>query len=111
MNLKFSGKTAKCILNKKFWEELITYFPLYDTGHIEYDANNSSIVSVKIPLSLLGNCSVKIPLSLLGNGSVKIPLQLLRNGSIKILLSLLGNGSVKLPLSFLGNGSAETLPR
>jgi hypothetical protein len=22
-------------MNKKFWEELIAYFPLYDTGHIE----------------------------------------------------------------------------
>jgi hypothetical protein len=32
--------------NKKFWEELITYFPRYDTGHIENDAsNNSSIVA------------------------------------------------------------------
>jgi hypothetical protein len=32
--------------NKKFWEELIAYFPIYDTGHIENDAsNNSSIVA------------------------------------------------------------------
>jgi hypothetical protein len=32
--------------NKKFWEELIAYFPWYDTGHIENDAsNNSSIVA------------------------------------------------------------------
>jgi hypothetical protein len=31
--------------NKKLWEELIAYFPWYDTGHIENDAsNNSSIV-------------------------------------------------------------------
>jgi hypothetical protein len=31
---------------KKFWEELITYFPWYDTGHIENDtSNNSSIVA------------------------------------------------------------------
>jgi hypothetical protein len=31
---------------KKFWEELIAYFPSYDTGHIENDAsNNSSIVA------------------------------------------------------------------
>jgi hypothetical protein len=36
----------KYILNKKFWEELIAYFPCYDTGHIENDAsNNSSIVA------------------------------------------------------------------
>jgi hypothetical protein len=33
-------------LNKNFWEELIAYFPWYDTGHIENDAsNNSSIVA------------------------------------------------------------------
>jgi hypothetical protein len=35
----------KLTVNKKFWEELIAYFPWYDTGHIENDAsNNSSIV-------------------------------------------------------------------
>jgi hypothetical protein len=33
------------IQNKYFWEELITYFPSYNTGHIKNDApNNSSIV-------------------------------------------------------------------
>jgi hypothetical protein len=32
--------------NKKFWEEIIAYFPWYDTSHIENDAsNNSSIVA------------------------------------------------------------------
>jgi hypothetical protein len=32
--------------NKKFWEELIAYFPWYDTGHIENDAsNNTSVVA------------------------------------------------------------------
>jgi hypothetical protein len=32
--------------NKKFWEELIAYFPWYDTGHIENNGfNNSSIVA------------------------------------------------------------------
>jgi hypothetical protein len=31
---------------KKFWEELIAYFPSYDTGHTEKDeSNNSSIVT------------------------------------------------------------------
>jgi hypothetical protein len=31
---------------KKFWEEQITYFPLYDMDRIENDAsNNSSIVA------------------------------------------------------------------
>jgi hypothetical protein len=29
-------------LNKKFWEELIAYFPSYDTGHIENNASNNS---------------------------------------------------------------------
>jgi hypothetical protein len=34
------------IENKKFWEELIAYFPWYDTDHIENDvSNNSSIVA------------------------------------------------------------------
>jgi hypothetical protein len=34
------------LYNNKFWEELIPYFPWYDTGHIENDAsNNSSIVA------------------------------------------------------------------
>jgi hypothetical protein len=38
-----SGQSPQ--LNKKFWEELIAYFPVYDTGHIENDAsNNSSII-------------------------------------------------------------------
>jgi hypothetical protein len=31
---------------KKFWEELIAYFPRYDTGHFENDTSiNSSIVA------------------------------------------------------------------
>jgi hypothetical protein len=33
-------------VNKKFWEELIAYFPWYDTGHIKNEeSNNSSIVA------------------------------------------------------------------
>jgi hypothetical protein len=28
-------------MNKKLWEELIAYFPWYDTGHIENDASNN----------------------------------------------------------------------
>jgi hypothetical protein len=28
----------------KFWEELIVYFPWYDTGHIENDASNDSSI-------------------------------------------------------------------
>jgi hypothetical protein len=28
--------------NKKFWEELMAYFPWHDTGHIENDASNNS---------------------------------------------------------------------
>jgi hypothetical protein len=32
-------------MNKEFWEELISYFLWYDTGHIENDeSNNYSIV-------------------------------------------------------------------
>jgi hypothetical protein len=30
--------------NKKFWEELIAYFPWYDTGHVEHAASNNSYV-------------------------------------------------------------------
>jgi hypothetical protein len=33
------------VSNKKFWEELIAYFPWYDTGHIENDASNNSFVA------------------------------------------------------------------
>jgi hypothetical protein len=29
--------------NKKFWEKLISYFPRYDTGHIENDASTNSL--------------------------------------------------------------------
>jgi hypothetical protein len=33
--------------NKKFWEELIVYFPWYDIDRIENDvSNNSSILRV-----------------------------------------------------------------
>jgi hypothetical protein len=32
---------------KKFWEELITYFPWYHTGHIENDASNNSSIKKK----------------------------------------------------------------
>jgi hypothetical protein len=33
-------------MNKKFWEELIAFFPLMDTDHTEKDApKNSSIVA------------------------------------------------------------------
>jgi hypothetical protein len=30
--------------NNKFWEELIAYFPWYDTDHIENDASNNSFI-------------------------------------------------------------------
>jgi hypothetical protein len=32
-------------VNKKFWEELIAYFPWYDTNRIENDASNNSSIS------------------------------------------------------------------
>jgi hypothetical protein len=31
--------------NKKFLEELIAYFPRYDTGHVENDASNNSSIA------------------------------------------------------------------
>jgi hypothetical protein len=44
--LYFQTGYLKGTTNKKFWEELIAYFPWCDTGHIENDAsNNSSIVA------------------------------------------------------------------
>jgi hypothetical protein len=50
--------------NKKFWEEIIAYFPWYDTGHIEDDAsNNSSIVAfvfVTAVMFLPSRCLAKI---------------------------------------------------
>jgi hypothetical protein len=30
---------------KTFWEELISYYPWYDTGHIENDASNNSSIA------------------------------------------------------------------
>jgi hypothetical protein len=30
--------------NKEFWEELIAYFPSYDTGYIENDASNNTSI-------------------------------------------------------------------
>jgi hypothetical protein len=49
---------------KKFWQELIAYFPSYDTGHIENDASNkSSIVAcvfVAAVTFLLNRCLATI---------------------------------------------------
>jgi hypothetical protein len=43
---KFVGYILKHSCNKEFWEELISYCPWYDTGHIENGAsNNNSIVA------------------------------------------------------------------
>jgi hypothetical protein len=45
-DIPFVSSLLSLFWNKKFWEELIAYFPRYDTGHIENDAyNNSSIVA------------------------------------------------------------------
>jgi hypothetical protein len=50
--------------NKKYSEELISYFPWYDTGHIENDAsNNYSIVAfvfVTAVMFLPSRCLVTI---------------------------------------------------
>jgi hypothetical protein len=46
MDYKFEYVKWIAIHNKKFWGELIDYFPSYDTGHVENDvSNNSSIVA------------------------------------------------------------------
>jgi hypothetical protein len=34
--------------HKKFWEELISYFPWDNKGHIENDASNNSSIIVRI---------------------------------------------------------------
>jgi hypothetical protein len=40
-------------MNKKFWEELIPYFPLYDTDRIENETfNNYSIVACVFVVAL-----------------------------------------------------------
>jgi hypothetical protein len=38
----FSQRAQALVINKKFWEELIAYFPWYDTGYIENDASKYS---------------------------------------------------------------------
>jgi hypothetical protein len=44
--ISITSTVSDNIYNKRFWEELIAYFPWYDTGHTENDAsNNSSIVA------------------------------------------------------------------
>jgi hypothetical protein len=37
-------RLSELISDKKFWEELIAYFPWYDTGHIENDASNNFLL-------------------------------------------------------------------
>jgi hypothetical protein len=32
------------LLNKKFWEDIITFFPSYDRDHIENNVSNNSYV-------------------------------------------------------------------
>jgi hypothetical protein len=39
--------------NKKFREELIAYFPWYDTDHIENDASNNSSIVARVFLTLV----------------------------------------------------------
>jgi hypothetical protein len=34
--------------HQKFWEYLLAYFPLYDTGHIENDASNNSSIAARV---------------------------------------------------------------
>jgi hypothetical protein len=41
---RFFYISAIISINKKFWEELIVYFPWYYTDHIENDASNSSSI-------------------------------------------------------------------
>jgi hypothetical protein len=45
---RFAMNIMKVYFNKKFWEELIAYFPWYDMGHIENDASNNPSIVVSI---------------------------------------------------------------
>jgi hypothetical protein len=110
-------------IKKKFWEDLIAYFPWYDTGHIENNAsNNSSIVAcvfVTAVTSLPSRCLAKLggfftePLpnnerrdTQTATRSHKPTLQFWKNKvglwdhvAVRVSrLSLLSNGSVKSPL-------------
>jgi hypothetical protein len=40
-----TSRVPKDIVNKKFWEELMAYFPWHNTGQIENESNNSFIVA------------------------------------------------------------------
>jgi hypothetical protein len=44
ISIRTGVKTKRAMTNNKFWEELIAYFPWYDTGHIENDASNNSSI-------------------------------------------------------------------
>jgi hypothetical protein len=49
--------------NNKFWEELISYFPWYDAGHIENESSNNSIVAcvfITVVTFLPSHCLEKI---------------------------------------------------
>jgi hypothetical protein len=43
--LHIQGRKLNQVRNKTFWEELIAYFPWYDTGHIEKDASTNSSIA------------------------------------------------------------------
>jgi hypothetical protein len=44
------------VFNKKFWEELIAYFPWYDMGHIENDSSIIACVFVTAVTSITSRC-------------------------------------------------------
>jgi hypothetical protein len=39
-----TANIMKVYFNNRFWEELIAYFPWYDTGHIDNDESNNSFI-------------------------------------------------------------------
>jgi hypothetical protein len=43
-SLTFKAYLLKYNLNKKFWEELVAYFPSYDMDRIENDVSNNSSI-------------------------------------------------------------------
>jgi hypothetical protein len=42
---KHSYEFVNADINKKFWEELMAYFPWYNTDLIENDVSNNSVVA------------------------------------------------------------------
>jgi hypothetical protein len=93
---------------KKFWDELIAYFPWYDMGHIENDASsNSSIVVcvfVTMVMFLLSRC-----LAIIRGFLPSRCLAIIRGFFTELLPSNdKGTFSEPLPINERGGGGTDT---